>query len=108
MLEFDSHEKQAQTLAVHYARQVDNDYVVDFMLSNSDILSDDNAYAVAKAFWEMTDLAIDDNDKDVVVEGVSDIEFWMYKLFNLVSGYLEQKGYREQWDKAKEQHEKEW
>jgi hypothetical protein len=106
MIEFDSHKKPAQTLAVHYARQVGKSYVVDFMLSNSDILSADNAYSVAKAFWEITDLAIDDNDKGIVVEGVSDIEFWMYKLFNLVSGYIEQKGYREQWDKAKKQHGK--
>ena len=49
-------------------------------------------------FWKMVNLSIDDNDNNVLVEGAEDIEFWMHKLFNKVSGYMEIQGYEELWD----------
>ena len=105
MLNFDSDADQAQTLAIHYAKKVNDTFVVKFMSSKAEITTQEEALKVAKAFWEMTDFAINDNDSNVIVDGVSDIEFWMHKLFNKVSGYLQKNGYEAQWDQATDEYE---
>ena len=74
------------------------------MSSKAEISKPEEAMKIAKTFWEMTELAIDDNDNDIVVEGVSDLEFWMHKLFNKVSGYLKKNGYEDQWDQATDEY----
>lgn len=38
----------------------------------------------------MTDFAMDVNENNVTMDGVNDLEFWMLKLFNKVSGLLEE------------------
>jgi hypothetical protein len=106
MLEFDEEDSGAQVLAIYYAKKTGSKFVVDFMSSKKDLISSEDAYRIAKKFWEMTDFAIEDNDKNIVIEGITDIEFWMYKLFNMVSGYVELKGYEKEWDKAKLEHGK--
>lgn len=65
----------------------------------------EEALKVAKIFWEMTDLAIDDNENNVTIDGVNDLEFWMHKLFNKVSGYLKKQGYEAQWDQATDEYD---
>jgi len=107
MLKFDSDSAKAQTLAVHYSKKVNDDFVINFMSSNTEITTPDEAIKVAKAFWEMTDYAIDDNNNDTIVDGISDIEFWMHKLFNMIYGYLKKNGYEAQWDQATNEYESE-
>ncbi len=58
------------------------------------------AVELTEVFWKMVDLSIEDNENDVSVEGISDLEFWMYKLFNDVSGYISKKGFKKQWDET--------
>lgn len=107
MLNFDTDSANAQTLAIHYSKKVNDEYVIKFMSSKAEIKSPEEAFKIAKAFWVMTDFAIDDNDNDVVIEGINDIEFWMHKLFNKVSGYLKMNGFEAQWDQASDEYESE-
>lgn len=107
MLKFTETAKNAQLLAIYYANKLKDEFVIDFMSSRISISSPEEAERVTKIFWKMVDLAIEDNEKEVSIEGVNDIEFWMHKLFNKISGYMTLNGFEEQWDKAtKEAKEK--
>ncbi len=99
MLNFTESAKNSQMLAIHYAKKLGNDFAVDFMSSKVGISSPEEAETITRVFWEMVDLAIEDNEKEITVEGIEDIEFWMHKLFNKVSGYMTLNGYEDQWDK---------
>lgn len=48
----------------------------------------------------MTDLAIQDNSDNTEIDGMLDIEFWMYKLFIKVNGYMTKNGFSDLWDAA--------
>ncbi|MCX2783735.1 hypothetical protein OQJ46_12135 [Microbulbifer thermotolerans] len=103
MLEFNETTQNAQKLAVHYAKKLGDQLLIDFMSSSRDVTSPEEATAVIKGFWEMTDLAIEDNHNNKSVEGISDIEFWMHKLFNKVYGYMLRNGFEEQWQNISDQ-----
>jgi len=100
VLNFNESTHNAQILAIYYAKKIDLDLVIDFMESKIDITNTEDALIVARSFWKMVELSIQDNDNDNVIDGVEDIEFWMHKLFNKVSGYLTKNGFEEQWDQA--------
>ena len=55
MLSFDSDSENAQTLAIHYSKKVNDDFVINLMSSKAEITIPDQTLRVAKAFWEMTD-----------------------------------------------------
>jgi len=100
MLEFDEDERNAQVLGIHYAKKIDNKLAIEFMSSITSVSTSEQAEELTKAFWEMVDLSIEDNENDVSIEGISDLEFWMYKLFNDVSGCIEKRGFKKQWDET--------
>jgi hypothetical protein len=89
-------------IAVHYASRVGEELLLSFMSGQIDVINHEEAQKVIviDGFWKMTDLAIEDNEKDIAVQGVSDIEFWMHKLFNKVYGYMVKNGYESQWKKS--------
>lgn len=100
MLEFDEDEKNAQVLGIYYAKKVGNNLAIEFMSSNVGVSTPEQAIELTEAFWEMVDLSIEDNEHDVSIEGISDLEFWMYKLFNDVSGYISKSGFKKHWDET--------
>lgn len=104
MLDFDLDAAKEQILAIHYAKKVNNQYVIEFMSSKAEIRKPEDAIEIAKVFWEMTEFAIDDNDNNIEVEGITDLEYWMHNLFNKVSGYLKKNGYEEQWDQVTDEY----
>jgi len=100
MLEFNESTQKAKILAVHYAKLVGDPALVSFMSSETDIKSADEAKSVIEGFRRMTDLAVEDHHNNLAVDGIGDIEFWMYKLFNKVYGYMVKNGFSDIWDKA--------
>ncbi|WP_444930463.1 hypothetical protein ACJJIF_01360 [Microbulbifer sp. SSSA002] len=100
MLKFKESESEARILALHYARKMDDQLLVDFVMSKIQIDSIEMASSLTKSFWQMTELAIKDSGENKVIEGISDIEFWMYKLFNKISGYMFIHGFEEIWESA--------
>lgn len=98
MLRFDEDSQNSKILAVHYASQIGEEFLLNFMSGNADILSREQALLVIQGFWKMTDLAIKDNHEDRQIEGIADIEFWMHKLFIKVNGYMTKYGFKEVWD----------
>jgi len=100
MLKFDDDSKNAKILAMYYGSRVGGDLLLAFVSGKADIASIEEAKLVIEGFWEMTDLAIQDNSDNRKIEGIDDIEFWMYKLFIKVNGYMTKNGFAEIWDAA--------
>lgn len=100
MLEYSESAMNTSVLAVHYAEKIGSDVLVAFMKGEYDIRNDEDAELIIGGFWEMTDLAILDSHNDVVIHDISDIEYWMHKLFNKVGDYLIKRGYKSQWEKS--------
>ena len=98
MLEYDENSKNTKILAVHYAKKIGDNTLIAFMGGELEIKNNEEAQAVIEGFWKMTDLAISDNHNDVIIQDISDIEFWMLKLFHKVGGYLIKQGYKTQWE----------
>lgn len=98
MLRFDEDSQNSKILAVHYAHQIGEEFLLSFMSGKADILSREQALLVIQGFWKMTDLAIQDNHEDRKIEGITDIEFWMHKLFIKVNGYMMKCGFKDIWD----------
>lgn len=87
-------------LAIHYSNRVGDPDLIRFMSGQSGIPSKEMAFRISDGFWQMTDLAADDDKQNKQVEGIDDIEFWMYKLFNKVYGYMKENGFQDEWDRA--------
>jgi hypothetical protein len=100
MLEFNESTQKAKILAVHYSVLVGDPLLISFMSSETDIESADQAKRIIEGFRQMTDLAVEDHHNNVTIEGISDIEFWMYKLFNKVHGYMVKHGFSDIWDES--------
>ena len=98
MISYRESEKGAEILANLYAEKLDSELFLQFITAKCDVKSKEEAEEVIRYFWKMANLSIDDNDKNILVEGAEDIEFGMHKLFNKVSGYMEKHGYEELWD----------
>ena len=102
MLKYDADTQSAKILATHYAHQIGDDALIKFMSGETDILSTGDAALIIKGFWQMTDLAIEDNHANKIIGGVSDIEFWMHKLFIKMNGYMTKNGFKTLWDASVE------
>lgn len=99
MLSFDESTAESKKLAMHYANQTDLPGLIKFIDGKYIPENKQQAQLIINAFWQMTGMAIDDCQADKVVEGISDIEFWMHKLFNKFGGYMIKNGYRDIWEK---------
>ncbi|OZG74147.1 hypothetical protein BTA51_03745 [Hahella sp. CCB-MM4] len=97
MIEFSEDQVNAKTLAIHYAKKMNDSFFLDFILSRADITNEADAVKISDAFWELTDLAVEDQLNNVEVEGIIDLEYWMLKLFNAVMGYITKRGYDDTW-----------
>lgn len=100
MLNYTSSDEMTRQIAMYYAQKVNNELTEEFFSGNRSLTSSDEALEVAKVFWEMTSLAVEDHLADKEVLGGVDIEFWIHKLFNKVSGYYEKNGFKEEWSSA--------
>ncbi len=97
MLSFDEIAAEPKKLAMYYASQTDLPDLIKFIDGKYIPENKQQAQLIMNAFWQMTDMAIDDYHADKVVEGISDIEFWMHKLFNKIGGSMIKNGYRDIW-----------
>lgn len=97
MIEYSDSDLIAKDIAAFYAKKLDNTLAEEFFNGRKTLTTTDDAFEVAKAFWEMTNLASADHVNDVPIMDNVDLEFWMHKLFNKMYGYYEKNGFKEQW-----------
>jgi len=97
MIEFTPQYEKAKEIALHYAEQLNNNFIIDVLEGIKNITSSYEAVEFTKFFWDMTDLAAEDHKNDIEVAGVSDLEFWMEKLMNIFIGHLKKIGFYQSW-----------
>ncbi len=105
MLKYSDSDSFVKNIAVYYCERVNDPAAKGFFSGNRSLTNAEEALSVARAFWQITDLASTDHLSDVAVfEGV-DLEFALHKLFNKVYGYYEKNGFKEQWALAAAENE---
>lgn len=99
MLDFSGKDQKAQQICLHYANQLGADSLVQIIECKLPVSSKDEAIALSRFFWQMLDASIDDKDNGVDVLGEQNLQYWMERNMNIISGYLTKIGYEEQWEK---------
>ncbi len=104
MLNYSDSDLPAKHIAIFYADKISNSITKEFFNGQKALASKEEALEVAKAFWEITNLASTDHLNNLSILDNVDVEFWMHKLFNKVYGYYEKNGFKEQWKIAEEKY----
>lgn len=97
MLNYSDSDLMVKKIAVFYADKIRDPIAKDFFSGKKSLSNAEDALAMAKAFWLITDLASADHLNNISVLDDADLEFGMHKLFNKVYGYYEKHGFKEQW-----------
>lgn len=103
MLDFSGKDQKAQQVCLHYAKQLRADNLLDIIECSAPVASKEEAMALSRFFWQMLEAAAGDRDKGVEVLGESDLQYWMERSMNIISGYLESIGYDEAWDQVSDE-----
>jgi len=97
MMNFTEVNVPAKKIALHYAQRLNNQLAINVIEGRSEILSKDEAIKFTAFFWEMVDESVEDDKNNIEVVGVTDLEHWMEKLMNIIIGYMNRSGYKEEW-----------
>lgn len=103
MLTASQDDQAAIAIAQHYANKLGSDFAVKFFTMQSSVTSKCEAEYLVRFYWNMVDQAAEDQEQGVIVEGVSDLQFWMEKLMNIVLGYLKRVGMADVWNDVSDQ-----
>lgn len=100
MLDFSGTDQKAQQVCLHYANQFQANNLIQIIECKASVTSKDEAYALSRFFWMMLEASAGDRDKGIEVLGESDLQHWMERSMNVISGYLNSIGYEEVWDQV--------
>ncbi|GLS26024.1 hypothetical protein [Marinibactrum halimedae] len=102
-MDFSGNDQKAQLIALHYANQFNEVEVIEIIKNNRSVDSKKTAIKLAKFYWDMLDASIDDYEKKKEVLGEIGLQYWMERLLNIISGYLSNSGYEEEWEKVSDE-----
>lgn len=88
---------QAQKIALHYAKNLNDDFAYRIILGQQDIVTTQDAIRLIKYFWNMVDLAVEDQEQGKNIEGVVNLEFYAGQVMNIILEYITAKGYADLW-----------
>lgn len=97
MIEYRYPEEQA--ILLHYADKMQRAEAKAILL-NSIVHDKSEALILSKFYWDMLDIAADDQGEGVELLEKEGIEVWMEYIFHSLNGYLVSNGYEEQWDEG--------
>lgn len=103
MLDFRGKDQKVQDVCLHYAKQLGATNLVAVFECREPVSSKEQAVALSQFFWDMLEASADDRDNGVEVLGETDLQHWMERGMNIISGYLAKIGYEEQWDKISDE-----
>lgn len=103
-LDFSGKHQKAQQVCLHYARQFNSEELIPILECKTAIGSKDEALVLARFFWQMLEAAAEDRDNQIEVLGEKDLQHWMERSMNIISGYLERIGYQDQWDRVSDEN----
>ena len=91
-------------MCLHYARELNVGKLVPVFEGKATVGSKDEALALSIFFWQMLEAAAEDRDKGTEVLGEKDLQHWMERSMNIISGYLERIGYQDEWDSVSDEN----
>lgn len=103
MLDFSGRDEKAKSVCLHYANKLGSEDLIDILAAKAPVTNKEQALRLSRFFWKMVDASIKDRDNGVEVLGESDLQFWMERNMNIISGYLCSIGYEEQWEGASDE-----
>ena len=103
MLNFSGKDQTAQQVCLHYTRQFNAERLIPFLECKAAVGAKDEALALAHFFWQMLEAAAGDRDNGIEVLGEKDLQHWMERSMNIISGYLDRIGYQDEWDRASDE-----
>jgi len=103
MLDFSGGDEKAKQVMLHYASELKNSYIQSVLTNNVNVEDSSEARKLADFYWLMLDKSAEDKELGKVVLGESDLQYWMERLLNIVSGYLESMGYGKEWEQASDE-----
>ncbi|MGI9279208.1 MAG: hypothetical protein ACR2PX_06210 [Endozoicomonas sp.] len=99
MLDFTGSDKKAQDIMIHYANELKNELALKLAKGDLSISRKDQAEDISLFFWKMFDKSAEDKEKKIIILGESDLQFWMERLMNIISGHLANNGFEQEWEK---------
>ncbi|EIK44752.1 hypothetical protein O59_002475 [Cellvibrio sp. BR] len=103
MLDFSGKDQKAQQVCLYYAKQLRADNLIPIIECKDSITSKEEAEALSRFFWMMLEASAGDRDKGIEVLGESDLQHWMGRSMNIISGYLSSIGYDGVWDRVSDE-----
>ena len=103
MLDFSGKDQKAQQVCLHYARYLKAEKLLAVLECKAVVGSKDEALALTRFFWQMLEAAAEDRDNGVEVLGERDLQHWMERSMNIISGYLNRIGYSDEWDRVSDE-----
>jgi len=100
MLDFSGGDEKAKLVALHYAKELDNNFVLELINKDQEVKNSEQAIDLAQFYWLMLDLSAQDEEKNTVILGEKSLQFWMERLMNIIGGYLQKNGYSCEWEKV--------
>lgn len=107
MMKFNEYNQPAKRLVLHYARQLNSELAKAIVSGETNLGSKEEAVSLAYFFWEMTDKAVDDENENKTIEGISDIRSWLEKALYVFTGYFKKQGYEQEWSEGHDQYHQE-
>ena len=104
MLDFSGKDQKAQEICLHYAKLLRADNLTDIIGCKNSVESKEEAIELSRFFWEMLEAAAGDRDQGVEVLGEKDLQHWMERSMNIISGYLERTGFEDEWDQVSDEN----
>ncbi|GLS24573.1 hypothetical protein [Marinibactrum halimedae] len=89
--------KEELEILLHYARKMKREPVIE-ILNNGSVRNGDEAAILSKFYWDMIDVAVEDQGKDMPILMSEGVEDWIEYIFHSLNGYLVSNGYESQWD----------
>ena len=88
-MQFSESDLAAKRIALHYANSIDNHKVKAIINGDMSVESRTEAELLTCFYWAMVEQAVDDQEHDISIGGVRDLQFWMERIRDIFSGYLQ-------------------
>lgn len=100
MLDFSGSDQKAQQVALHYAQEFNDSFLIDLINQKNTVKNKEDAIALAHFFWQVVDAAARDREYGLLVAGERNTQPWVERLLNIIGGYLKRSGYEAEWERV--------
>lgn len=100
MLEFSENDQKAKWVCLHYVNQLGSISLINIIEGKAPVSSSEEALALSRFFWNMLEVSAADSDKGAIAKGDIDLQYWLRRCMNIISSYLRNLGYKEEWEQV--------